>query len=789
MKKKFLLILLLASLFLPLLGCRETTTTTTALREIVPATAELRLAVGGLERITYTLSFEDTDPVVGFTSSDETVATVDQTGLVTGVAYGECTVRLTYEGTLTADVTVLVLGDFAIVPPTKTVYKTGEALNLHGAEIEIRSGNTVLESIPLTADMIVSYDPQATGEQLVGFLYQGIVHHFAVYVLDEKQEASLFDDFIVLDAEPETGSKIEFALMKSNTAEFLSLVENVYDYEEVNVYALFTSPSGAIWRVSAFWFQAYEESTAPITVNPALNLEGKVNDTAWDYDLLLRYVADYEPQFRLRFQTDEAGEYGCQLFVEIDGKAIQTFRKTFTVAENPDSDSHGVLSVDSTSNRHFVFADGTTYVPVGQNVAWYTSVQRKYYDYLSWFTRMGEVGMNYARVWMASWGYSIYWSDVENYDLRQPNMLSLDHTLEIAEDNGIYIQLCLLHHGMFSSTVNPMWPNSTNTWYTTKYGSNPYAEYLDNGGEFFTDEWAKDTFKNQLRYITARWGYSDHIMSWELCNETDWIETYTAAAGRAWHAEMAAFLKDVDPWGHMVTTSLKSESFGSDMYSVFTLDDLDYVNVHSYGIYNHVSSLPGRQNNAFLVFDKPILYDEVGYSGNGGADQYAKDPDNITLHQALWGGAMGGGAGTGMNWWWETWIETYDCYEAYRGIAVFASKMNLSGDDYSLLSSVSGLSLSNTAVGILGYRVDGRVYGYVYDKNYALNNSTVSSKSDVTLTVPGMPAGTYQVSVYDTVTGAILRDGTQVLETAGSLSVVLPAFTADLALLIVPNPE
>ena len=42
---------------------------------------------------------------------------------------------------------------------------------------------------------------------------------------------------------------------------------------------------------------------------------------------------------------------------------------------------------------------------VGQNVAWYTSRDRRYYDYVSWFGRMGDVGMNYARVWMAAWGF------------------------------------------------------------------------------------------------------------------------------------------------------------------------------------------------------------------------------------------------------------------------------------------------------------------------------------------------------------------------------------------------
>ncbi len=126
---------------------------------------------------------------------------------------------------------------------------------------------------------------------------------------------------------------------------------------------------------------------------------------------------------------------------------------------------------------------------------------------------------------MAAWGFSIFWDDVYDYDTRQGNMNSLDETLELAAENGIYVQLCLLHHGMFSAEVNPMWPNSTNSWYIDKYGANPYAELLANPGLFFTSDLGKMTFKNQLDYIVARWGYSDHILAWNC--STKWTGSRT----------------------------------------------------------------------------------------------------------------------------------------------------------------------------------------------------------------------------------------------------------------------
>jgi len=792
MKKIFTLFWLSALFLFTLFGCQNVTTTSTNATITLSETA-ITMAEGAKYQIQYELNFENTDgTVVTYESDNETVATVSALGEITAVDAGVAQITIAFGTSLSASLSVTVSDEYVIVAPRKTIYKAGENLALAGAALEIYdSEDVLLETIAVTAEMIVTYDPQKTGTQLVGFSYQGITYNFEIYILNEKQAVSLFDDFIVLNQTSVAGEKIEFALTKSNLVAFLDTVNNVYDYNEIDIYGLFQSPSGKSMKVSAFWYQNYQQNAVPGVIDPKRNLEGTVNNLSDDYDLILSYIKDSDPQYRMRFLASETGTYQCTLVVKVDGAVIQTFVKEFVVSADPLSDYEGVIEVDATSNSHFVFSEGGSYIPVGQNVAWYTSGQRKYYDYKSWFGKMGEVGMNYARVWMAVWGYSIFWDDVYNYDARQSNMTSLDETINLAEENGIYIQLCLLHHGMFSALVNPMWPGSTNTWYTAKYGSNPYAEYLDNSGLFFTQTEAKNSFKNQLDYIVARWGYSDHIMSWELFNEVDWIETYTAVSGTAWHEEMASYLKSIDPYGHMVTTSVKSDSFLSNIYQVFALEEIDYVNVHSYGIYNHTTTLPTKQNNGWEIFNKPVLYDEVGYSGNGGADQYSKDPNNVTLHQALWAGALGNGAGTAMNWWWESWIETYDCYDVYAGIAAYSDLMNLTGSDFRVLAATDGTyndaTMSNTVCEYMGYVVDNRVYAYLYDRNYTLNNQTVSAKSNVTFTVPSMASGSYNVSFYNTVTGVIISTSTIQLAANGNLSVIIPTFTADIAVIIAPN--
>ncbi len=789
--KKLLVLISLALLAFGLGACTNTNTTTNTTidtREISLQETTVEMPVGSEFYIDYSLNFDLLESEsIAFLSSNSDVAEVNQLGKVIAKGYGECMITLSFDTLDPVTLAISVSSTYEINLPNKTLYQLGESISVYGAKLSIYDeSHSLVEEVTLTSDMLEPFEPTTTGSQMVTFQYMGLTYGFEVYILNEKQEASLFDDCFYLNETLSLGEKVELALTKSNTEEFLQMVNNVYDYEEINIYALIEAPSGETKIVSAFWYQDYEEKLTNITVNSNLKLEGKVNDTTWDYDVFLQYSDSGNPHYRFRFLPEEAGEYHLTIVVEVDGVRIQTLEKSLTISEAVDDDFKGFIQVNTTNNRTFVFDNGETYMAVGQNVAWYTSVERKYYDYKSWFPKMSEAGMNYARVWMAAWGYSLFWDDIYNYDERQTNLYSLDQTIHLADENNIYIQLCLLHHGMFSSEVNPMWPGSEETWYTTRYGTNPYASLISNSGLFFASTDAKDVFQNQLKYIVARYGYSDNIMSWELFNEVDWIETYTSTAGNLWHDEMAQYIDSIDPNQHMITTSLNNQTFLSNNYKVFDLDSIDYVNVHHYGIYNHVDFLPTKQNNVFEIFDKPVIYDEVGYQGWGGQDQIDADPNNVTLHQALWGGALGGGAGTAMNWWWESWIETYDVYSEYSGIATYASYMDLTGTSFQVVASSDAdynvLTTNSLSMGYIGYLVDNRVYLYIYDKSYNLDNQDVSLKTNQTITVPNLANGTYELKCFDTYDGSIYFTS-QIQVINNQATITLPNYYEDVAII------
>lgn len=801
--KKILLILSALILSIALIACNNLTTssttttnlttiettTTSLIKEITLSNTSLELPVSSETFIEYDLNFTlEASKSLTFSSSNEAVVTVNSLGKLKSHSYGTSVVTIAYENEVEVQLTVNVSKYYEIVLPNKTIYSLSESINTFGGEIKIFDEEDILvSSKPILGSMIIDQKKDLAGSQIIEVLDEGVIYSFEIYRLNEKQENILFDDFIYLNQELYVGERIDFALMKYDIENLYSSINNVYDYEEINIYAIFKGPDGISKKINAFWFQDYEERLTPISINTNLRLEGTVNDLEDDFDVFVNFNANGNPHYRLRYLPEVKGDYTVTLVVEVDDTIIQVLEKGITVNEQRDESFRGYVRVEEFAKRNFVFDNQETFLPVGQNVAWYTSVERKHYDYLTWFDKMGEAGMNYARVWLAAWGFSPFWNDIYNYDERQTNLFSLDQTLKKAEEEDIYIQLAILHHGMFSSLVNPMWPDASNTWYINRYGANPYGDIISNSGLFFTQAAMKQNFRNQLNYIVARYGYSDHIMSFELFNEVDWIENYNVTDGLVWHKEMADYLKAIDPNQHLVTTSLNNQSFLSNNYKVFQLNSVDFLNVHHYGIYNHTDYLPEKQYFVQSEFDKPVLYSEIGYSVNGGADQNSSDPNNVTLHQGLWAGAMGGGSGTGMHWWWESWTETYDVYDEYQGIATYAKQLDLSGANQVIIYSedevMDNVQISSTSLGLMGYGYSDRLYLYVFDKSYTLANQSPPLRQNIELLLQGLDLGVYSFRTYNTFTGEELSS--QLINiTASSTSLTLPNFTKDIAIIL-----
>lgn len=496
------------------------------------------------------------------------------------------------------------------------------------------------------------------------------------------------------------------------------------------------------------------------------------------YEILTRNEQD--DGFRIRFNAKTAGDYTVRVSVRHNGELVSKYTTDFSVTANPNP-SKGVIKVEETQRRNFVFSDDNSpYLAIGANQGWYTNEDKRSYEYVDNFQHYSETGMTWARIFLLESQFSLIniVDGVTNYESRMDAAYRLDKVLQSAEQNGVYIQLVFLVHGSF--VIEPE-ESELNTW--QGWNSNPFnvdcGGYLNEPWEFFTNERAKADFKKMVRYVIARYGYSDNIFAWELWNEVSHLADYMEKNEEctAWHIEMANFVKGIDSYDHMVTSSIGPPSGDDPQHAI---KELDFANVHLYGAHNYSTVLldnyiiPIWQNN-----NKPILMSEVGAGGENGEGSYIADPSYTYIKQSLYVGCFAGSGG-GNAWWWD-WIDKYNLYYLYQPVVNYFNTVTgnfatmpsiMNGDAYFTSENIAD-AVSQVNVRTVGYKDSHNVYAYTFDVNY--NKSVLGSVyNNSTLTFGDMENGIYSVKLFDTETGTftVLPD---VVVTDGTITVSLGA--------------
>lgn len=415
---------------------------------------------------------------------------------------------------------------------------------------------------------------------------------------------------------------------------------NPFDPDEIQVDATFSAPSGKKTTVPAFWYQDYRRSL--IQGVQALTPSGA-------------------PEWRIRFTPTEAGAYRVSVAVRLKGSpASEPVEGQFSASAAAGAVRGWVRN--GADHRYFETSDGSPLRLIGENVCWAQSNET--FDYDAWFAAMAASGQNFARLWMAPWDMGIEHGGGTLNRYRQDAAWSLDHVFSLAEEKGLYVLLCFDHHGMFQQS-NRNWGGSNNFW-----NVNPYNQA--NGGpcvqpnDFFTSAEARKLYQKRLRYLIARYGYSPNLLSWQFFNEIDNVfapaQSLVGDDVVAWHRLMGKWLRENDPYGHLISTSLTG---GSDRPEFWKLPELDFAVYHSYG-----DAAPGRKaadvgRDYHQRYGKPVMIGEFGVSARDWA--IVSDPHLRGFRQGLWGGALGGSVGTDMSWWWES-IHADNVYPLYAAM-------------------------------------------------------------------------------------------------------------------------
>lgn len=549
-------------------------------------------------------------------------------------------------------------------------------------------------------------------------------------------EEGLFSDLNLL-GEAKVNEKIEFELIE--TTEYLKLALNPYSYDEFKVIGTFKSPSGEERVVNAFWFLDYDLYLDSTINKTPTGISGMASTNPNELQGEERVIVKGNPHYRLRYSTNEEGLHNLTIKVYLENNEMEIITKSFNVEAGVKT-SKGVIKIEETHKRNFIFENGETFIPIGENTSWYTSSTRKTEDYRIWFSKLAENSANFARVWMATWGFALHTNSYQEFDLE--NAIRLDKVFDLADQYEIYFMLAFLNHGQFSETVNAEWGN--NPWNQVNGG------ILNKPKDFFTNSEAKAAYKNQLSYIIARWGYSDKVI-WELWNEVDWVNA-SANDINNWHQEMSTFVKEKDGYRHLVTTSYKGKTGSS-----YNLENIDFVNPHDYGYrdLNVMEKLVPDIKRIYDLYQKPVLQSEIGIDYQNGQNNRNLDPTGISIKQSQWAGMMGGGAGGAMNWWWDSYVHPNDLYYRFKGAGEFSKKMDMVGISYNLLQSLNGVNVNNNNTKLIGYKIDERVYGYLYDKSWKYNNTNINDKN-VKVEIP-LSNGSYLLEIYDTDSGELIE--------------------------------
>lgn len=360
--------------------------------------------------------------------------------------------------------------------------------------------------------------------------------------------------------------------------------------------------------------------------------------------------------WEMRYTPLHAGKYGYRVICESEKQTLKTGIKQFRAYK---TGGKGFLRKSPNNPNYLVFDSGEPYFGIGYNVAWTdggsTNILRRY------FRKMAENGCNLSRVWISRWSFPVESGTLGKFS--EEGSYRIDKVLETAKEFGIYILLCIDTYGSLMEDAGD-W--GENTWAVNPYNSKnggPCAEPRD----FFEHPRAREFYKKKLEYIAARWGYSPNILAFELWNE------YNAPA--EWVKEMAAYLKEADPHGHFVTTSM-GHPWGSifEQDAIWRLPEIDIITEHLYGgkrITDVLGSSIAVSENRSSRFDKPFIISEIGIEGSRDDRYYDQEGRGTALHNYIWATSLSGGLGTAMNWWWDSYIRPYELNRHYKALSRF----------------------------------------------------------------------------------------------------------------------
>jgi hypothetical protein len=576
---------------------------------------------------------------------------------------------------------------------------------------------------------------------------------------------------------------------------------NPFDPAQVSVEGRFVAPDQAVLAQPGFYYQEY------ITTTTAGGQE--------------TYTPAGAPGWRIRFAPQQAGRYQYTIVVTDSAGTAASSPAWFDVV---DAGRPGFVRVSSQNNRYFGFDDGRPFIGVGLNVAWWQSEQQRISSYAYSFGRMSEHKANLARVWMTNSGKDQYWilsiqDKTLGADYNLEEAWAFDHILEMARQKGIYLLLTLDDVNQY--TYN--WP--ANLYNTAQGGPcvNPSC--------VFTSPAAAQYQERVFRYIVARWGYSPHILSWELFNEINELEWSTAnwdwCRVTAWHQEIARAIASIDAHRHLVNSSTGSfKTYGgtcsgaSSAPNLYAAPEMQFAQIHYYyvaGCCAWAPSDPAGRDMADLtryyarlvhnsVSDKPAIIGEWGILNAQWTDSpfLADDDTGVHLHEGLWSSIMSGMAATGLGWHWGHYRDHDPAWwRHYLGIANYLADIDIQNlgvlkplnVDFSLPGGADNrpdaFASTNGKLRVMGLGNGHSAYVWIenVDNTWwnAVHGAAPGPQSGTVTVYHLAPGARYAVTRWDAYAGQASGTEAVTASAGGAIQIAIQGLATDIAFKIRPD--
>jgi len=490
-------------------------------------------------------------------------------------------------------------------------------------------------------------------------------------------------------------------------------IQNPYDPADIDVYAIFTSPSGENIKVNGF-FDDYKGA-------------GK---------------------WKIRFSPRETGEYKFRFFVKDGSETGESSVSSFISIE---SEHHGWIKPSVKNPHYFTHDDGTSFYAVAVYSPWGNS-QKVFDTYV-------DNGANLLAIWDIDYGGFVNDAGIIENKLGQYNQEKLgkiDSLLSILEKDNIKLMFAIWPHDLFSKTV-----------WSAQWKENPYNKITE-AENVYSDTLAWNYQKMKYRYMIARFAYSRSWGIWELINEMDgtdgWAKGHHQEA-LGWVKKCVNYFSENDPYKHPVTASFSGgfEEYREPLYELTNIP-----NIHLYPAQGWKLKYPGDTSRSDMYnfgwaskrfwdrFEKPAIFGEAGADltyYKPGTKEY-----HISYHNQIWASLTNGLAGTPV--WWDFSVLMEEDWQQLKHLSAFVSDIDFANLPYKPAEA--------TGEGSDIYIMDAGDKAFGWARSFS--NQSIG-KTRFTASKPGN--GNYTITWFDTWSGNTVKSD-EVKSVNGKLDLIVP---------------